>query len=174
MSKTYLQVQKQIAALQREADKLKRQEVAGVIGRIKEAIQVYGLTAQDLGFGDTRAPGKSAGVARARQSGTGAAVRFRDEAGHEWIGRGPRPLWIQDALAAGRNLDEFKVGRSRSTGAAKRATKVPGRKGPTSKKVAGKVKYRDDQGHSWTGMGPKPRWLKDAVTAGKRLEDFAA
>ncbi|TMG99564.1 MAG: H-NS histone family protein, partial [Betaproteobacteria bacterium] len=44
MTKTYAQIQKQIAALQRDAEKLKRQEVDGVIARIKEAIQVYGLT----------------------------------------------------------------------------------------------------------------------------------
>jgi len=33
-------------------------------------------------------------------------------------------------------------------------------------------KYRDDTGNSWTGIGPQPRWLKDAVAGGKRLEDF--
>lgn len=28
------------------------------------------------------------------------------------------------------------------------------------------VKYRDDKGHSWTGFGPKPRWLKEALASG--------
>lgn len=39
---------------------------------------------------------------------------------------------------------------------------------------AGTIRYRDDSGNSWTGMGPKPRWLRAAIEAGKKLEDFAA
>jgi len=38
MAKTYSQMQKQIAKLQREADALKNKEVGGVVARIKEAI----------------------------------------------------------------------------------------------------------------------------------------
>lgn len=41
------------------------------------------------------------------------------------------------------------------------------RKGPTKKpKGASIPKYRDEGGHSWTGFGPKPKWLKDALAAG--------
>ena len=39
MAKTYSQMQKQIAKLQREADALKNKEVGGVVARIKEAIE---------------------------------------------------------------------------------------------------------------------------------------
>lgn len=39
---------------------------------------------------------------------------------------------------------------------------------------AGKVKYKDDAGHTWSGFGPKPRWLAEALSAGKTLEDMAA
>ena len=37
------------------------------------------------------------------------AVKFRDEAGNTWVGRGPRPLWLRDALAAGRKVEDFAV-----------------------------------------------------------------
>ena len=39
---------------------------------------------------------------------------------------------------------------------------------------AGTIRYRDNSGNSWTGMGPKPRWLRAAIEAGKELEDFDA
>ncbi|KQP15164.1 H-NS family nucleoid-associated regulatory protein [Pseudorhodoferax sp. Leaf267] len=39
---------------------------------------------------------------------------------------------------------------------------------------AGKVKYKDDAGNTWSGFGPKPRWLAEAIAAGKTLEDMAA
>jgi DNA-binding protein H-NS len=46
---------------------------------------------------------------------------------------------------------------------------------PTAKKPragAGVVKYKDDAGNAWSGFGPKPRWLTDAIASGKALEDL--
>ena len=37
-----------------------------------------------------------------------------------------------------------------------------------------KIKHRDAAGHTWTGRGPKPRWLNDAIAAGKTLKELAA
>jgi DNA-binding protein H-NS len=115
MTKTYAQVLKQIDALSKEAERLKRKEIDGVIARIKEAIDAYGLTAADLGLATRRGPKpgfkratKASGKKKAVK-GAKAVVRFRDDAGNTWIGRGPRPQWIQDALAAGKKLGDFAV-----------------------------------------------------------------
>ena len=48
--KTLADIKAEIAKLEKQAAAMK-DEVAGVIGRIKEAIKVYGLTAEDLGLG---------------------------------------------------------------------------------------------------------------------------
>lgn len=34
------------------------------------------------------------------------------------------------------------------------------------------VKYLDTLGHTWTGVGQRPRWLKAAMAAGAELESF--
>jgi len=34
------------------------------------------------------------------------------------------------------------------------------------------AKYADGQGNVWGGRGPRPKWLRDALENGKRLEDF--
>lgn len=34
------------------------------------------------------------------------------------------------------------------------------------------VKYRDAKGNTWTGVGQRPRWLRDAMLAGAALSDF--
>lgn len=50
----------------------------------------------------------------------------------------------------------------------KRAAK----KGGTGNKVA--AKYRNKAtGDTWSGRGLQPRWLKAALSAGKKLSDFA-
>lgn len=111
MTKTYAQVMKQIDSLAREAEKLKRKEVDGVVVRIKEAIAAYGLSAADLGLGGTRGPkpgAKRAGKKKMKKAGK-TVVRFRDESGNTWIGRGPRPQWLRDALAAGKSVSDFAV-----------------------------------------------------------------
>jgi DNA-binding protein H-NS len=113
MSKTYAQVMKQIESLKVEADKLRKKEVEGVVARIRDAIAHYGLTAADLGLttgtaAKRAAPATRAGKTVRRKAGT-QAPRFRDEAGRVWGGRGPRPRWLREALAAGRKLEEFAV-----------------------------------------------------------------
>ena len=114
MSKTYLQVLKQIDSLKAEAERLRRQEVEGVITRIREAVAHYGLTAADLGLGSGRdkAPARPAGKpGRPKKKAVvrKVAPKYRDEQGNTWAGRGKRPVWLRDALAAGRKLEEFAV-----------------------------------------------------------------
>ncbi|MES2186354.1 MAG: H-NS histone family protein [Pseudomonadota bacterium] len=115
MSKTYAQIQQQIETLKEQAEKLKRKEVEGVIGRIKEAITAYGLTAADLGLDGSASRNRSRGpVAKrgpkpGRKAKTAGVVKFRNEAGKVWGGRGPRPQWLREALATGKSLQDFAV-----------------------------------------------------------------
>jgi DNA-binding protein H-NS len=112
MAKSYEQIQHQIAALQAEAEKIRRKELDDVIGRIREAIKFYGITATDLGLERKAAPKtatrrrQAAGKASAKAA---PVVAFQDGQGGTWGGRGKRPQWLRDALAAGRSLDEFRV-----------------------------------------------------------------
>jgi DNA-binding protein H-NS len=119
--KTYQQLQQEIDALQKQAELAKTKEIADVVSRIKEAIAVYGLTAQDLGLTGSRRAGTKAGrvaavkpdrSAPAKRRGRPAGAvqpRYRDEAGKVWGGRGPRPAWLRTALASGRKLEEFAI-----------------------------------------------------------------
>jgi DNA-binding protein H-NS len=105
MSKTYAQLESEIAALQKRAEATHSKEKAEVVGRIKEAIAVYGLTAQDLGL----ARGAKAAVAAKKPSRVrkNMDAKYRDDAGNTWGGRGPRPKWLRDALGAGKVLQHF-------------------------------------------------------------------
>ena len=114
MAKSYSQMQKQIAKLQREADALKKKEAAGVIARIKEAIQHYELTAEDLfgGRGSKRSAAGN-GVAKpsrgATQKGKKIPVKYRDANGNTWTSRGSKPRWLVAALESGRKIEDFLV-----------------------------------------------------------------
>lgn len=121
MAKTYIELMAEIETLQSQAAKLKDREKSEVVARIKQAIAVYGLTAQELGLGKKPgrpAAGKTAGrkanaakpAKRGRKAARAdAAPKFRDDAGNTWSGRGPRPTWLRNALASGAALESFAV-----------------------------------------------------------------
>jgi DNA-binding protein H-NS len=163
MAQSYKQIQKQIEALQRQADKIRDQEVKGVVDRNKVAIAHYGLTAEQLGLNAKSGGGNA--KARAKKAAPVRAAKYSDGQGNSWSGMGKRPFWLRDALNAGRALEEF------ATESAPPKAQSP--KGRTAKKRKAKVAYRDQAGHTWSGMGPKPRWLKEALEAGKTLEEMA-
>ena len=163
MAKTYVQLAQEIETLKTQAEVVRRQEKAGVVARIREAIAIYSLTAEELGFGKRAGPsnaGVSSSDSKAAAVSTNATVRYRDDAGHTWSGRGPRPKWLKAGLASGLSLESFA-----SSEPAPRKAK---------KKFKSIVKYRDGAGHQWTGFGPKPGWLTAALESGTTLEQLAA
>ena len=169
MARTYAQLTKEIEALKARADDLRRKEAGDVIERIKEAIEHYNLTAADL-FG-TKGRRRTSGrkIASKGTRFAGSAAPYSDGAGNTWGGRGPRPKWLRDALAAGKQLSDFEA----KSEAASHGTRAP-RKAASKSKRRGAVKYRDDAGNAWTGVGRKPQWFVDALAAGKQPADLAA
>lgn len=132
MSKTFSQVQAQIEKLQREAEVLREKEVAGVVARIRDAIAFYKLEPADIFEGESkvgrasRAPevravtgkrrtGKTVTAANAHRQanrglkGTKVPVKYRDQAGNEWSGRGSKPRWLVAALDGGKSIESFLV-----------------------------------------------------------------
>jgi DNA-binding protein H-NS len=105
MAATYLELKAKAEKLLAEAEELRIVEINEVVADIKEKIEAYGLTAQDLGFGGstrkTRAP-----VAKK------TAVRYRGPNGETWSGgRGRKPRWVTEALAKGKKLEDFEIKR---------------------------------------------------------------
>lgn len=116
MAKTIQAIQRQIDKLQREADALRSKEVVGVVERIRSAIQHYQLSADDLFGGRTAKRGGKSSTTSARApsasrggKGRPVAVKFRDDEGNTWTGRGSQPRWLTAHLKAGRKADEFRV-----------------------------------------------------------------
>jgi DNA-binding protein H-NS len=102
---TYLELKAKAEKLLAEAEELRIVEINEVVADIKEKIETYGLTAQDLGFGGkprkTRAPA-------AKKTG----ARYRGPNGEIWSGgRGRKPKWVTEALAKGKKLEDFEIKR---------------------------------------------------------------
>ena len=64
------------------------------------------------------------------------------------------------------------VGKSPAVAGSK--SKKQGRKNAAAKPAAKAVKFKDDQGHTWGGMGKRPDWFKAALAEGKTPDDLLA
>ncbi|MGJ7506946.1 H-NS histone family protein [Variovorax sp. GT1P44] len=94
----------QIAQLRKQAEELRNQERAGVIEELRKKIAEYGLTAADLKL-TARASKRVAGVVAVK-----GAAKYHSPTGETWSGgRGRKPRWITEALAAGKSLSDFEI-----------------------------------------------------------------
>ena len=94
-----------------------------------------------------------------------AATRKRARAGAaDHIGEDVAKALNEKAKDLQRQLD--RLGDLGSAGSGVRA----GRRSLKGRKVA--PKYRGPAGETWAGRGAKPRWMQEALKAGKKPENF--
>lgn len=146
--KTYQQIQAQIAALQKEADVAHKREVQNVVRDIKASIALYGLTAEDLGLSGASKPIKA----------RGGRKKSAVSADGQPVAKTRKPV----------------SAAKKSRGSAKQAVakKAAGKKAAAKKVVAAVARFADGAGNSWSGRGPRPGWLKEAIAQGKSADDF--
>jgi DNA-binding protein H-NS len=92
-----------------------------------------------------------------------AAEKLREKEVAEVVANIKQAIQAYDLTAADLGLAVTRRGR-------RAAPRRPARK---TTGTANAVKYRDAAGNTWGGRGPRPQWLRDALGAGKTLEDFA-
>ena len=122
----YQEYLKQIEELTKKAETARKEEVSAAIADIKAKIKAFGLTAADVGLEPKKpregvkaaVPAKAASAAKkgpGRKSGPSAQkgvkrkIKYRGPAGQPWSGVGRKPVWVVEALASGKALEEFAV-----------------------------------------------------------------
>lgn len=100
---TYKEIKTRIAKLEQEAEALRKAELVTVIADIKARMAEYGITSKDLGVIKNKTRKQSS-----HASAIAAPVpRYRSEKGQTWSGRGRKPRWVVEALAAGKTLEDL-------------------------------------------------------------------
>ena len=97
------------------AETLRKSELAEVLAKIRVAVTAYGITSEDLfGGKSTKTPKPVAATKPAfkSKSKSGLTANFGDGAGNSWVGRGPRPVWLREALGRGKELSDFALNES--------------------------------------------------------------
>ena len=94
---TLAEIQKQIEALQAQAQSIIEAEQSGVIEDMKAKILQYGITANELGFSfKSSEPSKAVKASGAGTSKAPSVPMYKNPEGETWHGgKGARPKWIQ-------------------------------------------------------------------------------
>jgi DNA-binding protein H-NS len=101
-SKTYAQLQLEIATLQKQAEEARKREIAEAIAEVKALMKAKGVSLADLAGGD---------VAANKGRRKPATAQFKDPVtGSTWSGRGRTPTWLAEAEASGKSRESFRIG----------------------------------------------------------------
>lgn len=92
---SYKELQAQIAELQAKAEQTRIQEIDGAVTQIKELMQQYGITVNDV-------IGKKV-TSKKGGSNKPVAIQFQD-GDKTWSGRGRQPGWLK-----GKDREQFRV-----------------------------------------------------------------
>ena len=91
---TFKDIQSQIAVLQQQAEEARNIEISQAVAKIRQLMEDYGITVDDLSSARKKSVKKPIGTAKYRDPNTG----------QEWTGRGRMPNWL-----AGKNKDQYLV-----------------------------------------------------------------
>ena len=99
-----IDIQNQIAALQKQAEEIKAQEFKKTVLEIKAKMEAFGITIADLEIGQAR-KSKAAGT----KSANPAPAKYRGPNGETWSGRGLMPRWLSALVATGQAKESFAI-----------------------------------------------------------------
>lgn len=108
------QIQQEIAKLERQAEKVRRDELKGVVQQIKKTMSQHGITLADLeaagaGVAKARRGKKAAGGAKKSSGKVAPKYRSQEDSSLTWTGRGRKPLWVQAWIDAGKSLEDLLI-----------------------------------------------------------------
>jgi len=137
-SKKLAQIKQQIAKLEREAEKVRKAGIKGVLKQIKNLMEEHGISLSDLGsprgrpgrkpgrpakaakaVKPGRKPGRPPKAAKPAEASAKAAkparskvkpkYRSPDNAKVVWTGRGRPPAWVKAWVDAGKKMDDLLI-----------------------------------------------------------------
>lgn len=152
---SFASIQKQIAALNKRAETIRKTELAFAANKIKALMARYGLTVEDLGSATTASKTPTDKAAKATRKAAGPKTpglpKYQDpKSGKTWTGNGKAPGWI----AGAKNRDLFLIQTASAAAAPNAATGAPAKPAARRAKAA-----------AATAPAKKTRAKKAAVSA---------
>lgn len=99
-------IQKQIAELQSQAAEIKAREFDEKVAMIKETMESYGITIEDIQGKSPKAPKVSGS-----KSANPVPAKYKGPNGESWTGRGLAPRWLTALIGEGHTKEEYLISK---------------------------------------------------------------
>ena len=111
-----IDLQSQIASLQKQADEIRSKEFQATIVEIRQKMQAFGITVKDLQSTKGK-PGRKAKVTTAKPAkavkvkrpSAAVAAKYEGPNGEAWSGRGLTPKSLASLVAAGGSKEQYLI-----------------------------------------------------------------
>lgn len=113
-----IDIQSQIASLQKQAEEIRSKEFEATIVEIRQKMAAFGITIKDLQAGKVktkskpgRKPKAAAGdkPAKVKKATATVAAKYRGPNGETWSGRGLTPKWLATLIAQGSTKEQYLI-----------------------------------------------------------------
>jgi len=102
----FAEVMQRAAETDQQIASLKSGQKASIVDFINRLMAAYEVTISDLSAGQ---PSEGAPRRKPHRSPT---PKYQDDKGRQWAGRGLPPLWVKEALASGKTLEDLLIKKS--------------------------------------------------------------
>lgn len=103
---SYLELKTKAEKLMQQAEEARKREVTEIIAEIKQKMDLYAITADDLGLSDNT---KKTYASKPGAPSTKPVPRYKGPAGETWSGKGRQPAWLKAALGQGKTKQDFAL-----------------------------------------------------------------
>jgi DNA-binding protein H-NS len=111
-----IDLQSQIASLQKQADEIRAKEFQATIVEIRQKMQAFGITVKDLQSTKAK-PGRKAKTngakppkaVKVKKATSAVAAKYKGPNGETWSGRGLTPKWLASLLALGGTKEQYLI-----------------------------------------------------------------
>ncbi|NTV05390.1 MAG: H-NS histone family protein [Chlorobiaceae bacterium] len=92
------EIKSQISELQKDADEIIKNERIAVIKEIKDKLDNFNITVDELQR-----------KAKPVTSKSPAVIKYKKSEHEYWVGRGPKPGWVKDVEKSGESIEQYRV-----------------------------------------------------------------
>jgi DNA-binding protein H-NS len=113
-----IDIQSQIANLQKQAEEIRSKEFETTIVEIRQKMAAFGITVKDLQSTKVKAKSKPSRKPKAvgadkpvkvKKASATVAAKYRGPNGETWSGRGLTPKWLATLIAQGSSKEQYLI-----------------------------------------------------------------
>ena len=110
-----VKLRQQIADMEKQALELQKKNRPDVLAELRELMNAYGITAEELSRPASKTarpkavPAKAASPSKGKKPAAPSPAKYRGPQGQTWTGHGTAPKWLNELVAGGKTRDDFLI-----------------------------------------------------------------